>query len=147
MARRLSLLAAPSRVCRRARSAPAFRRGTQHNDRRPAPREFAAAYWRLPETPAPFNDYVVVILPAEERNSAKEFYYYYIRAARPDTSGRFETRGLKPGRYVAAAIETLEQGRQFAPEFQRQLRSRSPRAFTLREGEVMTLDLRLTPGL
>ena len=92
------------------------------------------------------SSYVVVILPAEEKESARDFYYYYIRTARPDTNGRFETRGLKPGRYVALAIESLEQGRQFAPEFQRQLRSRSPREFTLREGEAVTLDLRLTTG-
>jgi hypothetical protein len=96
---------------------------------------------------APLNSYVVVILPAEEKESARDFFYHYIRAARPDTNGRFETRGLKPGRYVALAIETLEQGRQFAPEFQRQLRSRSPREFTIKEGESLSLDLRLTAGL
>jgi protocatechuate 3,4-dioxygenase beta subunit len=95
---------------------------------------------------APVNSYVVVILPAEEKEFARDFFYYYIRAARPDTNGRFETRGLKPGRYLALAIDTLEQGRQFAPEFQRQLRSRSPREFTIREGEAVSLDLRLTPG-
>jgi len=96
---------------------------------------------------AAVRDYVVVILPADERDSNREFWYEQMSTPRPDTDGRFETRGLKPGRYVAAAIETLEQGRQFSPEFQRQLRSRAPREFTIREGEALALELRLTPGL
>jgi hypothetical protein len=44
------------------------------------------------------------------------------------------------------AVEALEQGRQFAPEFQEQLR-RGAREFSLKEGESATLDLTLTPGL
>ena len=64
---------------------------------------------------------------------------------RPDTDGRFQTRGMRPGRYLATAIEALEQGRQFAPEFQQQLRPLA-REFTVREGETVTLALRLTPG-
>jgi hypothetical protein len=47
---------------------------------------------------------------------------------------------------VAAAVESLEQGRQFAPEFQQRLRQ-GAREFTVREGEAVTVDLRLTPDL
>jgi hypothetical protein len=90
------------------------------------------------------RDYVVVIQPAEPKEPLLNSRW--IRMARPDTSGRFETRGLRPGRYVATAIETLEQGRQFAPEFQEQLR-RGAREFAVREGETVALDLTLTSGL
>jgi hypothetical protein len=37
----------------------------------------------------------------------------------------------------------MEQNRQFSPEFQKELR-RGAREFSLKEGESLTLDLRLT---
>ena len=90
------------------------------------------------------TDYVVIVQPADAKEPL--IASRYIRTVRPDTSGRFEMRGLRPGRYVATAIEALEQGRQFAPEFQEQLR-RGAREFTIGEGASVTLDLRLTPDL
>jgi hypothetical protein len=90
------------------------------------------------------KDYVVVILGAEQQEPV--IASRSIRVIRPDTSGRFQTRGMRPGRYVAAAVEALEQGRQFAPEFQQQLR-RGAREFSVRDGEAVTIDLRLTPDL
>ncbi len=39
----------------------------------------------------------------------------YTRVVRPDQQGRFETRGLPPGNYLAAAVESLEQGGQWDP--------------------------------
>lgn len=62
------------------------------------------------------------------------------RALRTDEAGRFETRGLLPGSYVAAALDDLEPGAQFAPEFRERLRERGHR-FSLRAGEAVTLDL------
>jgi hypothetical protein len=53
---------------------------------------------------------------------------------------------MRPGRYVATAVEALEQGRQFAPEFQEQLRH-AGREFTVREGESIALDLALASNL
>jgi hypothetical protein len=47
---------------------------------------------------------------------------------------------------VATAIESIEQGREFSPEFQEQLR-RQAREISLKEGESVTLDLKVTPGL
>jgi hypothetical protein len=47
---------------------------------------------------------------------------------------------------VATAIEALEQGRQFAPEFQQRLRQ-GAKEFTVREGESVAIDLRLTPDI
>ena len=90
------------------------------------------------------RDYVVIIQPADAKEPLVASRL--TRLARPDTSGRFELRGLRPGRYVATAIETLEQGRQFAPEFREQLR-RSAREFAVRDGETVALDLTLTTGL
>jgi hypothetical protein len=90
------------------------------------------------------RDYVVVIQPTEPKEPVVASRL--IRTARPDTNGRFETRGMRPGRYVATAVEAIEQGRQFAPEFQEQLRRRG-REFTLREGESVALDLALAPDL
>lgn len=90
------------------------------------------------------RDYVVVIQPAEEQEPIVASRR--TRIARPDTSGRFELRGLRSGRYMATALETLEQGRQFAPEFREQLR-RGGREFSLSEGQEVALDLTLTSGL
>jgi hypothetical protein len=90
------------------------------------------------------KDYVIVVLPAEQKEPV--IAARWIRTARPDSNGAYLLRGLRPGRYVVTALETIEQGRQFAPEFQEQLR-RSAREFSLKEGENVTLDLKLTPGL
>jgi hypothetical protein len=62
------------------------------------------------------------------------------RSLRTDGAGRFETRGLRAGSYVAAALDDLEPGGQFAPEFRARLRERGHR-FSLRDGEALTLEL------
>jgi hypothetical protein len=53
---------------------------------------------------------------------------------------------MRAGRYVAAAVESIEEGRHLAPEFQEQVR-RGAREFTIGEGQALTLDLTLTPDL
>ena len=90
------------------------------------------------------SDYVVVIQPAEQKEPTVAARM--VKAARPDTKGRFEVRGLRAGRYLATAIESMEQNRHYSPEFQKELR-RGAREFTVREGETLSLDLRLTEGL
>ena len=92
----------------------------------------------------PQTSYVVVTLPAEEKEPIVAARA--TRVTRPDTSGRYELKGLRPGRYVAVALEALETGRQFAPEFQARLRQQA-KTFTLGEGQSVTLDLPLTTGL
>jgi hypothetical protein len=89
------------------------------------------------------KDYVVVIQPAEEKEPIVASRW--IRVVRPDTNGRFETRGMRPGRYVATAIEALEQGQQFAPEVQSRLRS-AGRGFQVAEGASATVALELSAG-
>jgi hypothetical protein len=90
------------------------------------------------------SDYVVVIQPADQKEPVAAARI--VKAARPDTNGRFEVRGLRAGRYLATAIESMEQNRQYSPEFQKELR-RGAREFTVRAGETLSLDLRLTEGL
>ena len=89
------------------------------------------------------KDYLVVMQPLEPKSSAA--LTRYLRSLTPDSDGRYRARGLPPGEYFATAIEGLEQGRQFVPDVQARLRD-TARRFTVREGETVTLDLRLTEG-
>lgn len=91
----------------------------------------------------PVKDYLVVMQPLEPKSSVA--LTRYLRTLRPDSEGRYRARGLPPGEYFATAIEGLEQGRQFVPDVQARLRD-TARRFTVREGETVTLDLRLTEG-
>jgi len=87
------------------------------------------------------NDYVVIVQPAEPKEGTAATRY--VRAARPDQEGRFRIHALPPGRYLAAAVESLEQGREWDPEFSRRIRE-SGTAFPLTEGQTLTLSLKLT---
>ena len=89
----------------------------------------------------PVRSYVVVVLPADPTATDVPRRIHMVRS---DANGRFEIRRMRPGRYLAAAVEWIEQGRQFAPEFQERLR-REAREFTVGEGETLTLELRLAP--
>jgi protocatechuate 3,4-dioxygenase beta subunit len=92
----------------------------------------------------PVNQYVVVVQTADDIEPGVA--NRYVRTVRPDTNGRFEFRDLRPGRYLVTAIEALEQGRQYSPDFRRELR-RGAREVSLREGETLTLELSLLVGL
>ena len=91
----------------------------------------------------PLKEYMVVVQPGEPKSVAS--LTRYLRATRPEQDGRFRLRGLPPGDYFATAVESLEQGRQFVPDVLSRLRD-TARRFSVREGETLTLDLRLTPG-
>ena len=58
--------------------------------------------------------------------------------------GMIETRGLPAGEYIAAAVEGLEQGAEWNPEFRRLVERRATR-FRLQDGQSATLDLQLIP--
>ena len=90
------------------------------------------------------RDYTVVAVPLEPYEPV--IANRRVRVLRPGLDGRFATRGMMPGRYVAVAVEALEDGRQFSPEFHQQVR-RLGLEFGLREGENTSLTLRMTPGL
>jgi hypothetical protein len=87
------------------------------------------------------KDYVVVLLPVTLPAGASA--QRFIRLVRPDQDGQFRVKTLIPGRYTATALEWIEPGRQFVPEFQDELR-REGKAVTLKEGEATTLELKLS---
>jgi hypothetical protein len=67
----------------------------------------------------------------------------YVRMVRADEQGRFTLRGLPPGAtYLAAAVDSVEEGEWQDPEFLERLREPASRV-TLREGETKTLTLPL----
>jgi hypothetical protein len=90
------------------------------------------------------TDYVVVLLASESKAGAAATRF--TRTIRPDQQGSFNVRGLPPGEYLAAAVESLEQGREWDPEFQGRVRDVGRRV-TLTEGQSLSLDLKLTPAL
>ena len=86
-------------------------------------------------------DYTVAIFPEQLREGAMPGRY--TRVVRPDQQGRFETRGLPPGNYLAAAVESLEQGGHWDPAFRKHVEPAAKR-FRLTEGQAATIDLTLT---
>ncbi len=86
------------------------------------------------------KDYTVAIFPDRLKDGAVPMRF--IRVVRPDQQGRFETRGLPPGDYLAAAVETLEQGEQWDPAFRKKVEPTAKR-FRLGEGQTGSLDLQL----
>ena len=86
-------------------------------------------------------DYTVAIFPEQLREGAMPGRY--TRVVRPDQQGRFETRGLPPGNYLAAAVESLEQGGHWDPAFRKRVEPAAKR-FRLTEGQAATIDLTLT---
>jgi hypothetical protein len=85
-------------------------------------------------------DYTVVVFP--ERLKEGAIGARYTRSVRADQQGRFQARGLPPGDYLAVAVDSLEQGRQWDPEFRNQVEP-SAKPFRLTEGQTATIDLAL----
>jgi hypothetical protein len=88
-------------------------------------------------------DATVVVFPDDEKLWRPQSRF--IRTARPDTSGRFDLTGM-PGSpaYRVVAVQGLEDGQAFDPEFLASVRDRAER-LALAEGEAKNLDLRLRP--
>jgi hypothetical protein len=95
-------------------------------------------------TGQPARECAVIVMPAEALHTA--VMARRIRVVRPGPDGAFTTRGLRPGRYVALAVDVIEEGRQFSPEFQQQVR-RLGDEFALAEGETRTVKLRVLPNI
>ena len=68
----------------------------------------------------------------------------WISGARPDQEGRFKIRNMPAGSYYAAAVDYLESGAWTDPELLDRLKTNAKR-FTLADGEVETLDLKIIP--
>ncbi|HEY8535624.1 MAG TPA: carboxypeptidase-like regulatory domain-containing protein [Vicinamibacterales bacterium] len=89
--------------------------------------------------PAP--DYTVVVFP-EDPAYWRARWSRRIRVARPDQSGTWSIRGLPPGRYVATAIEAVEQGEEYDSALLERLRPIGT-PFALGEGGQQTMRLTL----
>ena len=88
----------------------------------------------------PTADYVVLLFPDDSAKWAQE--WRYVRTERPNQQGRFEVKGLPPGRYLGVALADLEDGQASDPEYLEQMR-RSATAFDLGDGEHKILALNL----
>jgi hypothetical protein len=93
------------------------------------------------EDKQPVKEFVVVIQPVEE--VAMPALARFLRAARPDQDGKFGLRGIPPAEYIATAVETLDQGGEWDPEYRSRLRD-AGRRFSVKEGESIALDLPLS---
>ena len=89
----------------------------------------------------PARDYTVVIFPEDSTKWA--FPSRYVRSARPDQKGLFRIRALPPDdRYLAVAVDYVEEGETGDPEFLEEIRASATR-FALGEGETRALELKL----
>ena len=89
----------------------------------------------------PATDYTVVIFSDDPSKWAAPMSRH-VASARPSQTGRFEIKNLPAGSYYAVALEYIPQGDWNDPEVLDRLKARAER-FSLDEGEVKTLDLRL----
>jgi hypothetical protein len=64
-----------------------------------------------------------------------------IDAVRPDQTGKFVARGLPAGEYYAAAVEVVEQGEWFDPQFLEAIAPGATRV-SLADGDVKSIDVR-----
>ena len=87
------------------------------------------------------SDYQVVLFPEDEMQWTPFSRAFAVGG--PDQQGRFTIQNLPPGRYFAAAVESLEQGDDRNPEVLSRLRGGAI-SFELSEGESRTVTLRLT---
>jgi hypothetical protein len=91
----------------------------------------------------PTRDYSVVIFPEDEAKWT--FPSRFVQSGRPDQQGLFKLRALPPGeRYLAVAVDYLENGEAADPEFLSRIRGLAT-ALTLVEGESKALELTLVP--
>ncbi len=89
------------------------------------------------------TDYTVLLFSADPRHWRPESRF--IRALRPDHAGAFATSGLPPGTYLAIAVDDVETGQWFDPEYLESLRQRA-RRIALEPGQKIDLELTLTGG-
>jgi hypothetical protein len=85
------------------------------------------------------TDATIVIFPTDE--SKWTTFTRFVRSVRPDQDGRFQIRGLPPEKYLAVAVQGIEDGQATDPEFLAGVREQGT-SFSLGDAEVRTLDLR-----
>lgn len=90
----------------------------------------------------PATDYTVVVF-SEDAEKWTVPMTRHVASARPNQDGRFQIRNLPAGAYYVIAVEYIAQGDWNDPDVLERLRARATR-FTLADGEVQTLDLKLS---
>ena len=89
----------------------------------------------------PVLDATLVVFPSDEK--LWTYQSRFIRAARPDQDGKFRVSGLPgPERYLAVALQGLEDGQAGDPEFLATIRDLATRV-ELGEGESKSVDVKL----
>lgn len=89
----------------------------------------------------PVRDYTVVIFPEDETKWTAPSRF--VRSARPDQQGLFRIRALPPnGRYLAVAVDYLEDGEANDPEFLAAAKNSGTRV-ALADGEAKAVELKL----
>jgi hypothetical protein len=89
----------------------------------------------------PLDGTTVLIVP--EQLSGGISPTRFVRLLQSDSNGKFSVRAMPAGRYAAVALPMLDQGRQFDPAVIERTRQIG-KSFSLREGETVTLDLRVS---
>jgi len=89
----------------------------------------------------PVKDYVVLIFAEDEARWTHPTLRYTM-VSRPDQDGRYAAQNLPPGRYLAVALDYLEEGTASDPSLLESLRSRATPVH-LGDGERKVLALRL----
>ena len=88
----------------------------------------------------PVADYAVLIF--SEDPGRWGFMSRHVTMARPDQQGGFQAKNLPAGRYLAAAVEAVEEGQETDPELLERLRTLAT-AFSLGESEQRALALKI----
>jgi len=87
------------------------------------------------------RDYTVVVFPDDPARWA--FPSRFVKTARADQQGQFRIRALPPDdRYLAVAVDYLEDGEGADPQFLDQIKDRATR-FSLGDGESKGIDLKI----
>jgi hypothetical protein len=71
----------------------------------------------------PAKDYVVIVFPEDPDKLGR--HSRFVRSARADQQGQFKMSGLPAGDYLAAALDSVEEGAESDPEFLDRIRSSS----------------------
>ncbi len=87
------------------------------------------------------RDYTVVVFPDDPAKWV--FPSRFVKTARADQQGQFRIRALPADdRYLAVAVDYLEDGEGADPQFLEQIKGRATQ-FTLTDGESKSLDLKI----
>jgi len=90
----------------------------------------------------PVLDATVVIFPADQQRWTSTSRF--VRTLRPDTNGRYSTKGLPPlDDYLIIAVQNLESGQGSDPEFLTRAKEEA-KPLSLNEGEAKAVDIKLS---